>query len=664
MTVPDPAILTETRRGSVAVLDLSDPPSHALDAQTCGALIAALEAAAADDAISAVVLAAAGGTAFAGDADALDAPAPEDAAALADLTATVAGYPKPVVACLAGTVRGAGAALALAAHWRVVADGARIGWGDVALGRVPGGGATQRLPRLVGARAALDLLLSGRGFPLNKPMLAGLVDLPVEGGEDIVAAAVAFASGPDCVVRPTDTRREGLADGAAYSAEIAERREKTGEALDDAAAQTVAAVEAAALLPIPAGLNLETSVAADCAASPLARARTGLAKAEARVTRAAGAPARGPLTIAGSGRIAAGLAIAVLDAGCDLRLVGAGASRVRAQVAATYDHAVSRSRLSTRKRDDRMRRVSLDTGWHDLGPGDVVFVTDGSAAFEDGGRGTVQATAVPEPEAEDEIALAVPPLCHVRRLVEIGWTEAQADDVARVAAACAAFARLPVVTRGAGARAFDRLSAASALAADALVKTGLPPERLDAALRAAGWASVPFLSRDLAGLPGTGPGVALQECFPDAEFGALDALLAEVGRTGRIAGAGYYDYASGRPMPDPSVTAILSELANPVDPGWDADDIVWMMTAAIANEGVRLVAEGMVDAASDVDLIAVHGMGLPRDSGGLLLWADLQGLPRMERRLRDMADRLGPLWSPHPEWGERIKNGRALVEAG
>ncbi len=659
---------TVTRQDGVAVVMLGAGRDAMLTPAARAGLIATLDAAEADTEVRAIVLAAAGGRDFVKSDDPRGALQTEASPTSGDAASRVAACTKPVVACLAGRISGTGAALAVAAHWRVAAPDARIGWGDVTQGRVPAAGATQRLPRLVGARAALDLLLSGRAFPLTKPMLEPLTDAMAEDSARALDEAVAFAGRADLATRPVDDRRDGLLDGAQFVHDIAERRDKVGWDETDAAAQTVAAVEAALLLPIAAGLDFEEDAAARCAAAPRARAlhRMTWAERDMSAAHASGARTAEPLTIAGHGVAAAGLALAALDAGQHVRLVGAETERTAKQIGATYEHAQARKRMSSAQRDERLARLIVGGDPADLAPGTPVVLTDNTSGTLDWPGGLVLGVTAPEiaehlaQPVDAELAIAMP--AHARRLVELraaGGAVGPALPAALVRAG-----RLPVVSTGEGPMALARLWAALDAAADRLVVAGVPPERIDDALRSRGWGALPFIARDAAGLSNEAADPALQALFADVPLGALDAAMVTAGRTGRMGGAGYYDHAGGKPVADPSVTAILSDIADPSDPGWSGDDIAGYLLLALANECLRLVDDGTVQRAEEADLVAVHGLGVPRQTGGPLGHAEALGLPKAERSLRDLGQSFGPLWQPHPGWARRVRDGQREIGRG
>ena len=185
------ATVSGSLAGAVLVITLDHPPVNAVSADMRRGLLAALEAAAGDDRIAAVVLTGAGANFVAG-ADIREmgvAPAPPH---LPDVLERIERSAKPVVAALQGATLGGGCEIALAAHVRLAAANTQIGLPEVKLGIVPGAGGTQRLPRRVGTAAALDLITSGRSVTAAKALELGLIDGIAAPGE-LVAEACAMA---------------------------------------------------------------------------------------------------------------------------------------------------------------------------------------------------------------------------------------------------------------------------------------------------------------------------------------------------------------------------------------------------------------------------------------------------------------------------------------
>ena len=189
------------RHDDVGVIELDNPPVNALALGLRAGLSAALDAALADPSIVAIVLAGAGRM-FCGGADLreFNTPAAAQPPATTDLRGRMERAPKPVVAAIHGSALGGGLEMALACHYRVASTGTKLGLPEVQRGLLPGGGGTQRLPRLVGVATALEMIVGGEPVDAARARAIGLVDEVVDG--DVRAAAVAFARRKAAVTAP------------------------------------------------------------------------------------------------------------------------------------------------------------------------------------------------------------------------------------------------------------------------------------------------------------------------------------------------------------------------------------------------------------------------------------------------------------------------------
>ena len=310
----------------IARITIDNPPLNLLSAPVRRGLAAALDAAGRDPAVKVIVLAAAGRTWSAG-ADIREFRKADDAPAPGDICATIAQGRKPVIAALHGTVLGGGLELALAAALRLAAPGTELGLPEVALGLLPGAGGTQRLPRLVGAKAALGLLLSGLPVAAVRAAEIGLVDAVTEGGAEAAAEAIARSCIAGETDLPTTAERAGgrLVDPDGWLAAVAAARAGLGPARLPAPGRIIDCVEAALLLPEDEGFAFERTAFADLSETPEAAALSHVFLAERRAARQ---PDLGTATarqifragILGGGETAAELAVALMALGIDVTM--------------------------------------------------------------------------------------------------------------------------------------------------------------------------------------------------------------------------------------------------------------------------------------------------------------------------------------------------------
>jgi 3-hydroxyacyl-CoA dehydrogenase len=273
--------------GDVLILRLSAPPVNVLDPRLRAALAAAIASAQDHAGLRAIVIAGAGRFFSAGvDLREQDAPVAAGSISLRSLCDRIEASRVPVVAVLEGPALGGGAEIALAAHYRIGGPGARIGFPEIALGLIPDAGGTQRLSRIAGSGAALNMLASGRPVVAAVAERMGLLDAVAP--DDPVAAAIAFGEGmadEGLGPRPASGRRDRVQDGAAWMAAVAARRAGFDAQTPPAQRAVVDCVEAALLLPWHAAMVFEAETAALVRADGQGRALRHLFGAERRIAR-------------------------------------------------------------------------------------------------------------------------------------------------------------------------------------------------------------------------------------------------------------------------------------------------------------------------------------------------------------------------------------------
>ena len=688
--------IVEAIRGPVAVLTLDDPPTNALTPGLRAGLIEAIGRAEANSTVRVVLLLAAPpGYPAGADLAEFDAPQPPD---LAELCSRIEVCRKPVVAGIQGAALGGGLDLALACHYRLAEPTSRLGFPEIGLGVVPQGGGTQRLPRLVGAAAALDMLLGGVPVTGESALALRLVDALGPSGagfasfaEDYAAKLAATGARP----RPTRDRRDGLADGRAYLAAVATRRKAMRDEPVLAATRLVDCVEATALMSFDVGLEVERAAFDDCRNTPESLALRHAVQAERRAARslAAATSRRAPppprVGIAGDGAETALLAFDCLAAGLDVTLVASGMAALETSVARVdrlCDGAIARGTLTEAERDARLDRLSGAVELAALSDETLVLVaaahdadeTTRNALMADLGRETGAETvlavatrwadtaALAEASGAAERVLALVPAGSGLRLVEIGATpRTGAAAVATAAGLARRMGRMAIGCAAAPGLVVGRVRAALHRATDRLLEEGATPAGIDVALQRYGFPLGPYRMRDAEGLD---PEVArLRRKAASAQVDpppALEDYLTELGWLGRAAGRGWYRYADGlgEKADDPDVLAVIADERRVmgIEPRQIADDeIVARCLDAMANEGARLVRTRQVRVPSDIDVAMLHGAMFPRWRGGPMLAADLGGIPALERRLRRWsAGRDAGFWAPDPLIVDLRKNGR------
>ena len=681
-----------TVEGAVALVGLNSPPVNALGAALRKGLIAMLARLDADPAVKIIALYGEG-RAFSAGADIREFGKPAVPPRLPDVLDAVEALAKPVVAVVHGTALGGGLELALACHARVALPGARLGLPEVTLGILPGAGGTQRLPRLTGLAAAIDLISTGRAVGTDEALALGIIDQVLD-APPREAARMAAAAVLEGRLVPRRTGEIVLApEPERIRASVAALSHKRPALL--APIRAVEAIAAAAK-PIAEGLQTERALFLELMDGP---ERQGLVHAFAaeravrRMPEAGAAPRRlDTAGVIGGGTMGVGIATALLQAGLPVTLVETAPERAeaaRAAVAGNLAGAVKRGKLSAEARDRLLDGLRTVTGLDALSDADLVI----EAVFEDMAVKTelfskldrickpgavlgtntsyldVNRIAAATTRPQDVIGLHFFSPAHVMRLLEVVVARYTAPEVVATALALAGRAG-KVAVRSGVCDGFigNRIMAHYRKAADYLLLDGVPFARIDAALEDFGFAMGPFAVSDLAGLD---IGWAMRKrkapTRPAEErYVTIADRICERGWFGRKTGRGYYLYGDAQARPaNPDAEAIVAEERaragiSPRSFG-DTEIVDRYMTAMIA-EAARVVGEGIALRPIDVDAVFLFGYGFPRHLGGPLNYADRVGLPGILRRIEDWAGEDPHFWQVPPLLRELVESGRNFAD--
>ncbi|RWB51021.1 MAG: 3-hydroxyacyl-CoA dehydrogenase, partial [Mesorhizobium sp.] len=656
---PSAGTVTRELRGKVLLVTIDHPPVNALSADVRRGLLSAIEAADSDASVEAVLLVGAGRNFIAG-ADIREFGKPPVPPSLPEVCNRIEACTKPVVAALHGAALGGGLEVALAAHYRIAVEGARLGLPEVQLGLLPGAGGTQRAPRLIGAQAALDLMLSGRHASAKEALAWGLVDR-LGASDDILAEGLAYVH--ELLASHATVRRtrdaSALSDRTASLAAVAAARAQTEKQARGlfSPLKIVDAVDAAITQSFEEGLRLERQLFLQCIDSPQ---RAGLIHAffaerevlKAPETRAAEPRPLDTIGVVGGGTMGAGIAVAVLDAGLPVTMIErdeASLARGRAHIEKVYDGLIAKGRMSAAKKAELLARFSGSTSYQALADADLVI----EAVFEDLSvkqavfaeldrvckAGAVLATntsyldidaiAASISRPADVIGLHFFSPANIMQLLEVVVPEAVSADVVATAFELAKKLRKTPVRAGVcDGFIGNRILAVYRSAADAMMEDGASPYQIDAAVRAFGFPMGPFQVVDLAG-GDIGWAARKRRAAtrnPAARYVQIADRLCERGWFGQKTGRGFYLYPEGSRsgQPDPEVEAIIdTERARAgITPRTFTDDeIIRRYMAAMINEGANVVHEGIALRPLDVDVTFLYGYGFPRYRGGPMKYA-------------------------------------------
>ncbi len=680
------------RRGPVGLITIDNPPVNALSHAVRLGICETLEAAARDDKIHAIVLICEGRTFIAG-ADIREFGKPLQDPWLPEVLAQLEAMDKPTVAAMHGTVLGGGLETAMCCHYRLAVPTTKLGLPEVNLGLLPGAGGTQRLPRLVGARHALDIMTSGKPIDAASACEWGLIDLVVEG--DLPDAAVDYAGqlieNGAGVRRTGDRTVEPVADDffESYRARIARRARGYQSPW-----RIIQCVEAAVSQPLAEGLSLERELFLQCRDSNQSAAMRHLFFAERAVARIPDVPkdtpARdiGQVAIIGAGTMGSGIALACLDAGLDVLLLDLdrktldkGCEGIRQGLAAS----VAKGRLDQASMDKSLKRLVPVDEYEALSGADLVIeaVFESMSVKEDVFTrldsvcrpGAILATntstldvdkiAAATSRPEDVIGLHFFSPANIMKLLEIvRGRETSIDVIASSTQFAKRLRKIGVLVGNCFGFVGNRMLYGYGRENQLLLLEGAAPEYIDQTLFDWGMAMGPNAVGDLAGLD-VGYKIRRErtDLPDDPRFYRVADVLAGLGRFGQKTGRGMYLYKDGSriPIPDPEVSELIRKEAESLAIGQrdiGEQEIIERCIYALVVEGAKILDGGIALRASDIDVVWANGYGFPRFRGGPMFYADTIGLKTVYDTVCRFRDSFGEqYWTPPPLLERLAKEG-------
>jgi 3-hydroxyacyl-CoA dehydrogenase len=694
-------------RERVAVITIDNPPVNALSPGVPEGISAAIARAANDPAADAIVLIGSGTTFIAGaDINIFKAlktreQSLERSEAVHARLREMEDVAKPLVAAIHGVALGGGLEFAMACHYRVAVAAAKVGQPEVTLGIIPGAGGTQRLPRLCGAKTALELCTEGKPIAASRALSEGIVDQIVEG--DLLESATAFAraranSGER---RKTRDLQDKIGDRAAGLTACAATRAALARTARGARAPFAAvdAIEAALTLSFEAGSASERELFADCVLSDQSRALVHLFFAEREVSKIPDVPKNTPAreitkaAVIGAGTMGGGIAMAYANAGIPVLLKDvdqATVDRGIGTIRKNYESTVAKGRLTADAMARTMALIIPTTSYDGFDEVDVVV----EAVFEhmDLKKTTfAELAAVTRPDCVlasntstldiDEFAAAsgrpAQVIGHhffspanVMKLLEIvRGRETSKEVIATSLALSRRLNKVGVVVGNCFGFVANRMLAYYMREAYLLLEEGASVPQIDQAVTDFGMPVGPFGMQDIAGID---VGARIRQYLksvgktraegPQSE---VPDRLFEMGRYGQKTGAGWYKYEPGSRtrIPDPLVEHLAAEAAagrGITRRAVQDEEIIARITTALANEGARVLDEGFAIRAGDIDVIYCHGFGFPRHRGGPMFYADTIGVANVLERVRSYREQFGDYWEPAPLLERLVAEGRGF----
>ena len=689
------AVIRSTE-GRIGILTINNPPVNALAAAVRTGIKEGVEAFAKDSNIDAIVLIGGGRTFIAG-ADIREFGKPPSGANLNDVIATMENSPKLIVAALHGTPLGGGLETALGAHYRVSLPTTRLGLPEVHLGLLPGAGGTQRLPRLTGAKYALDAILSGRHIPAPEAKAKGIVDAIVEG--DLLKGAVAHAQ--MLLAQKAPLRRVRDLTATLESPDLFKETEKAIARKArgfKAPWNIIKTVQAAVELPFDEGMKRERDLFVELLTSSESAAQRYYFFAEREAAKVLDVPSDTPQReiktggIIGAGTMGGGIAMNFANAGIPVTMLETSQEaldRGLKTIRTNYENTARRGGMKAEDVDKRMALITPTLDYNALKDVDLVI----EAVFETmevkeavfkkldevAKPGAILATNTSGLDVNqiasytkrpgDVIGMHFFSPANVMKLLENVRGKATSKDViATVMSVSKKIGKIPVLVGVCEGFVGNRMLRMRGIQAAYMMEEGALPQQIDKVVYDYGFPMGPFAMSDLAG---NDVGWRIRQGKKEKEkrnvryTGYVADAICELGRFGQKTGAGYYKYnlPDRTPVPDPEVEKIIEETSKKLGitrRAFTDQEILERCFYPMVNEGAKILEEGMAQRSLDIDVIWVNGYGWPVYRGGPMWWADnVVGLKTIHDALLKYRDASGdPFWEPAPLLKKLVQEGK------
>ena len=682
--------------GDIGVIGVDYPPVNALGQGVREGLVNCLRQGLEDDQAKALVVIGEGRT-FPAGADIREFGKPPAGPALPDVINEYESSDKLVIAAIHGTALGGGLEVALGCDYRVALESAKVGLPEVKLGLLPGAGGTQRLPRLVGAKAALDMIVGGNPVKAKDAYKVGIVDEVV--GGDLLEGALAYArklvadNAPLRKIRDLDVKKEEADLFTNYEKSIA--RKQRGF---KAPFHCIKAVQAAVELPFEDGMKRERELFAELLVSPESRAQRHVFFAEREVAKVPGLPkdtAKRDVksaAIIGAGTMGGGIAMNFANAGIPVKILEVKEDALERGIAVirkNYENTAKKGRITQEQVEQRMALIQPTLSYDDLGDVDLVIeavfenMDVKKAVFSELDRvckpGAILATNTSTLDVnriasftkrpEDVVGMHFFSPANVMKLLENVRGEKTSDEVvATVMDLSRRIGKVGVLVGVCHGFVGNRMLHKRQAEAVQLVNEGANPAQVDKVLFDLGFPMGPFAMSDLAGMDvGYRIREELRKEDPDnAPPRNWTDDLVEQGRLGQKTQAGVFDYKEGdrTPVPSSEVDALIAKFReeNGIQSRDISDqEILERCMYIMVNEGAKILEEGIAARPLDVDVIWIYGYGFPVYRGGVLFWADSVGLKTIYDKVSQIHQETGSdTWKPAALLEKLAKEGKGF----
>jgi 3-hydroxyacyl-CoA dehydrogenase len=684
---------------NIGVITVNSPPVNALSHAVREGIQNALLQAQGDES-DAIMLICEGRTFIAG-ADITEFGKPPQSPWLPEVLSTIENSKKLVVAAIHGTALGGGFETALACHYRCALPSAKVGLPEVKLGLLPGAGGTQRVPRIAGVKAALDIMTSGNPVPAPLASQMGLVD-EIIGDGDLKSGALSYirdlidSGAPLKRVRDINIDPSSIEPGFFENYRKGLVRKARGQIAPD---RIVSCVEAAVLMPMDKGLARERELFSELVQSTESAAMRHIFFAEREAAKILDVPADTPVrdikkvAIIGGGTMGGGIAMCFANVGIPVTLLeinDEALQRGLGIIRKNYSITVKKGKMTESQVEDRLGLITGTMRYEDLGDVDLVI----EAVFENPDikkEVFAKLDAVCKPgcilasntsyQDVDDIATATgrpEDVCgmhffspaNVMKLLEVVRGEKTSKDVlATVMKLGKKIGKVCVLSKVCYGFIGNRMLSGYGREAQMLLMDGCTPAQVDSALENFGMAMGVIAMSDLAGLDVGYKARKARNDLPADQKGYIVAdTLVEMGRLGQKSGAGFYKYdpETRARTSDPEVESLIRDKAIELaieQQEFSDEEILQRCFYPLINEGALILEEGIAQRPSDIDVVYVFGYAFPVAKGGPMFWADQIGLKNIYDRICEFRDRYGEqYWKPAPLLEKLAGEGKTFAE--
>ena len=692
-------VLYEVNDG-VAVLTVDNPPVNPLSDGVRNGLYESLQKAEDDNTVKGVVLTGKG-RAFIAGADISEFGGNVEGKSLNEVFQKLEFCKKPVVAAINGIALGGGLETALCCNYRIIDKSAIVGLPEVNLGLLPGGGGTQRLPRLAGPSEALKMMLTGSHVPAQKALNLGIVNSI---SDDVVAESIEFikevAEKTDDHPKVRDFNEKMMEargdDKVLLEAQAMASKGRKGQF---APGQIIKCVEAAINMDdFDEGLKKEGEYFLECLMHPQREAMIHIFFGERAASKISDVPKETKVMdikkagIIGSGTMGGGIAMCFANAGIPVHIIDQDEENLKRGISViekNYDFMVNKGRLTQEQKDGVFGLVSSSLEYKDLSECDIVIEAvyenlelkheifksldehvkvDAILASNTSGL-DIDSIASVTKRPDKVVGTHFFSPANIMRLLEVVRGEDTSDEtLATVMSVGKRLKKAAVVSLNAPGFIGNRMLFGYTAQANMLLLEGALPHQIDQALESFGLNMGPFRMMDLVGLDLGWRARKLggKESPLHAKIGDE---LCEQDRYGQKNGAGYYNYSEGSraPNPAPENEALYEKISS--DNGFTRRDIsdeeiVDRCMLALINEGADILHEGVAQRAADIDVVYINGYGFPIWRGGPMHHANAMGLDKVVEKLEKYQKLTGSdVYKPSEMLVKLANNGELLGEA-